>query len=280
MKKSIAALSYAATLLFTLSSQVHAHRTYNVTGYTGSSDATFSIDGSDGLGLPAPTYSGGGGPNANNSNSGSYYNGALPVSWMTAFHAPANFAGENFTLSTAEALAIGATTPSNFQLAASGSTTGTGLDFGFLRVDNSQAGILITVSADSSLNSTLQPYLAVYSGWDHTWTGNYGTAKTTAGGSTASRNSALIDGSSNPFGSDLQYVFSNTNSEGLSSISYLLTNIPTASHLTLLIGGANSTSGNYTISMTTVSEVPVPAAAWLFGSALFGIGAIGRRRRM
>lgn len=277
MKKSIAALSCAATLLFTLSSQVHAHRTYNVTGYATSSDDNFSTNGGDSLGLPAPTYSGGGGPNANNTASASYYNGALPVSWMTAFHAPANFAGENFTLSSADALAMTASTPSNFQLAVSGNATGSGMDFGYLRVDNPQAGILITVSAD---NSALQPYLAVYSGWDHTWTGNFGTTKTTAGGSTATRGSALIDGASNPFGSDLQYVFSDTNSAGLSSISYLLTNIPASSHLTLLIGGANGTAGNYTISMTTVSEVPVPAAAWLFGSALFGIGAVGRRRRV
>ncbi len=279
MKKSSLALSCAATLLFTLSSQVHAHRTYNVTGYAGSADATFSTDGSDSLGLPAPTYSGGGGPNANNPNSGSYYNGTLPVSWMAAFHAPAYFAGENFTLSTADALAMTASTPSNFQLAASGSTTGTGMDFGYLRVDNAQTGILITVSADNSLNSTLQPYLAVFGGWDHTWQGSYGTTKTTAGGSTATRSDALLDGSDNPFGSDLQYVASKTNSAGLSSVSYLLTNIPASSHLTLIIGGANGTSGNYTISMTTVSEVPVPAAAWLFGSALAGLGALARRRR-
>jgi hypothetical protein len=29
----------------------------------------------------------------------------------------------------------------------------------------------------------------------------------------------------------------------------------------------------------TVSQVPVPAAAWLFGSAMLGFGAISRRKR-
>ena len=29
----------------------------------------------------------------------------------------------------------------------------------------------------------------------------------------------------------------------------------------------------------TIGEVPLPAAVWLFGSALVGVGALGRRRR-
>jgi len=30
---------------------------------------------------------------------------------------------------------------------------------------------------------------------------------------------------------------------------------------------------------TTVSDVPVPAAAWLFGSCLMGMAGVGRRRK-
>jgi hypothetical protein len=29
----------------------------------------------------------------------------------------------------------------------------------------------------------------------------------------------------------------------------------------------------------SVSNVPIPAAAWLFGSAIFGLGAVGWKRR-
>lgn len=34
----------------------------------------------------------------------------------------------------------------------------------------------------------------------------------------------------------------------------------------------------YWASATTVSSVPIPAAAWLFGSALLGLGAVKRRK--
>lgn len=33
------------------------------------------------------------------------------------------------------------------------------------------------------------------------------------------------------------------------------------------------------VGMTDVSAVPVPAAAWLFGSGIFGLASIARRRR-
>lgn len=37
--------------------------------------------------------------------------------------------------------------------------------------------------------------------------------------------------------------------------------------------------GNATLQLTTTAPVPVPAAVWLFGSALSGLGLVGRRRR-
>ncbi len=41
---------------------------------------------------------------------------------------------------------------------------------------------------------------------------------------------------------------------------------------------ANTTDFNYTIAGTELTPVPVPAAAWLFGSALLGLAGVGRRR--
>lgn len=41
-------------------------------------------------------------------------------------------------------------------------------------------------------------------------------------------------------------------------------------------GGATLTSGSYT---TNVSPVPVPAAAWLFGSAIAGLVGFGKRKK-
>lgn len=41
---------------------------------------------------------------------------------------------------------------------------------------------------------------------------------------------------------------------------------------------ANTTTIDFDIDGTQVSEVPVPAAAWLFGSALLGLGGLKRRK--
>lgn len=261
-----------------LTAPAHAHRTYNVTGFADTVNPLFSLSGLDGFGQPTPSYSGGGGPRPGNVNSLSYYDGTLPVSWMAALHAPANTEGEVFTLSTADALGIGASTPSNFLVAAGGAEFGTGMDFGFIRVDNAQSGnghgVRITVSADATLGSTLVPYVALYSGWDHSWEGADGTVRDTSGGSTASRAAAFSAGVDNPFGSDLQFIAASDPEAGLSTVS-LFFSAPTASHYTVLIGGVGGTAGAYTAIVET-AVVPVPAAVWLFGSALAGV--VGLRR--
>ena len=45
------------------------------------------------------------------------------------------------------------------------------------------------------------------------------------------------------------------------------------------VGNVN-TVNSYTLTQAPVSEVPVPAAAWLFGSALVGLAGIGRKRKV
>lgn len=292
--------------LMAVAGQASAHRTYNVYGYAGSLDANFSVDGSDGLWNPAlvnsaaqhvvaPLYSGGGGPACGNATAGacppataggSFYRGNVPVSWMSALHATANTPGEVFDLSTADALSITATTPANFKLEVSGNATGTGMDFGYIRVDNAQNapgyGIKITVAADASLGSTLQPYVALFGGWDQSWTGadgnvaTLGTPLASASTPGANRGDAYsyTDG---VFGSSLKAIgYEYANTEGALAISFFFKS-PASGHYMLAIGGANGTSGAYTYHIET-APVPVPAAVWLLGSALGGLGAFGRRK--
>ena len=54
--------------------------------------------------------------------------------------------------------------------------------------------------------------------------------------------------------------------------------------ITPVQGGTNSDGAtvktSFRLNAVEVSEVPLPAAVWLFGSAIAGLGVIGRRRRM
>ena len=297
------ALVLTATLAGILGiNPAHAHRTYNVTGFGTGDGLAFSTNGSDGLWnasaqntlatpqyIVAPTYAGGGGPSCGNATTGacpptaaggSYDPGALPVSWMSALHATANTPGEVFNLSTADALTAGA--PGNFQLAVSGNSTGTGMDFGYIRVDNAQNapgyGIQVTVSAD--VGSSLVPYAALFGGWDDSWTGSDGTSSSLG----------FAGGSSTPFsdrGNSFSYVDGAGLNSSLKAIGLESANIalaqsvsfffqsPASGHYTLAIGGVNGTSGNYTYSITTV---PVPAAVWMFGAGLMGWLGIQKRK--
>lgn len=45
------------------------------------------------------------------------------------------------------------------------------------------------------------------------------------------------------------------------------------------LGGGVGVGASYTLHISNTSPVPIPAAAWLFGSALIGMVAVARRRR-
>lgn len=274
-----------SSLMLMLSQHALAHRTYNISGFSGILDPAYTFSGQDGLGLPNPTYGGGSGPNSTTTGQ-SFYNGQLPVSWMTALHEVADTAGEVFDLSTADALAASASTPANFVLGAGGTANGTGFDFGYIRVDHPQSqnghGVRVTVRADPALNSSLKPYLALYAGWDHSWVGADGTVKTAAGGSTANRASAYLPGN-NPLGSDLQLVAEAKNEAGLDSVTLYFTAGAleglASAHFTLFVGGVGGTQGAYRASVETAA-VPLPGTGLLFGSALTALGARRRQHRM
>jgi len=304
MRSSSAFAALVAGTALAVAAPVQAHRAYNVTGYAsltdldgntvvdGADGTIFSTNGSDGLwtsypGAPLSTrfsQSGGSGPNcgsasvcaAGTSTSASYYAGALPVSWNAFMHEHDYTPGEVFEFSTADALSIGVSTPANFRLAVSGNGTGTGMDFGYIRVDHPN-WIRITVSADASLGSTLAPSIALYAGWDNSWSGANGEVKDTLGLSSANRAVANVAGN-NPFGTtNLLEVYRDDNLAGLSTVTYLF-EVPVAvGHFTLAIGGANGTAGAYRAIVETASPVPVPAAAWLLGSALVATFATRQR---
>ncbi|MGD9603247.1 MAG: hypothetical protein AB7O21_14825 [Gammaproteobacteria bacterium] len=281
-RRRVAAAAVAGALA-TLSQGAFAHRTYNVTGFAGTLDPLFTLSGLDGFGLPAPQYAGGSGPNATTTGN-SFYQGALPVHWMTALHAAANEAGEIFDLSTADALTASASTPGNFLLGASGSTFGTGLDFGYIRVDNPQFenghGVRVTVSADATLGSTLKPTVALFAGWDHSWSGATGAVKAAAGGSSPAQRIAPYAPVDGALSSDLVLVQAIPNAPGVDTVSLFFQTALAASHYTLVIGGTDGSSGAYRVTVETVqvtpAPVPLPAPVLLLGSAL---GALCRRGR-
>jgi len=66
-----------------------------------------------------------------------------------------------------------------------------------------------------------------------------------------------------------------------STASATLTLFLAAGEYTLILGGYNGTSPGANLAYTatiSASPVPVPAAVWLFGSALAGLGVFGRRK--
>ena len=71
---------------------------------------------------------------------------------------------------------------------------------------------------------------------------------------------------------DMATLFLDLNFDNsINSWSLTFTNVQTTA------GGTATTT---TVYGSAVSEVPVPAAAWLFGSALVGLAGLGRKRKM
>ena len=322
MKKSVINLALGGAFIGMLgmSPAAFAHHAYNssangtttwaaVSAATGYTDSTTGLDGltrnSLSVGVPAtPT------------TTSSYYQGTAPVTFLAAFHAanigdadttaypsgtpnPLGAAWNTHELSTEDGK-VNKNAGAGFQLAASGKSAA-GVDWGYIRSDFAATEIRITVTADTgkslinpgSFNSavspnTLQPWLALYSGWDNTYDGITGNA-TAANTSlaplpgvntvTGVRSGSFVNGVNNPFGTTgLKYLGSVLNSSGQSSITYdLVTSIAANQHLTLLIGGAHGTAGNYILSISeNTAPVPEPEE---YAMMLLGFGMVGYQLR-
>lgn len=284
MKKTrVLALAGAIAGIMATMPAAHAHHSYNLDGYTNTSTG-HSLSGNDGgnpsvtpaiLGTTARWTAGG---------PGAGYTGALPGMWYAAFHGL-----ESHNLSTGDALAKTwnhdgdtgpsatplvpfATTHAGFELAVGpkswedtavqGANTGWGhgLDFGLIKLD--VAGHLnITVEADGS---GLLPAFSLYQGWD---TG------------TGVRHGPYVNNVSNPLSGTGLILLGSIANDGDGSVTYQFNNLAAGGKYSLFIGGDDgAVGGKYKVNMT-LSQVPLPAAVWLFGSALAGMGVIGRRRR-
>lgn len=142
---------------------------------------------------------------------------------------------------------------------------------GTITYEGAEHALSGTAAWDAGTNTLTYSYLgasndgsgSIYSETNSSCTGSGNISGNTVCGSFASS-------TPNWEGLDLNLVFSSD----LSSFTGSLQGISTSgSGLT-----ANTTTLNYAIAGAVVAEVPVPAAAWLFGSALIGLAGVKRRK--
>jgi hypothetical protein len=243
------------------------------------------------------------GTNAAYGNAGNPgYTGNLPASWYTVLNAT-----DAATIKTADlpasvqmggsagvpALTTGgkafqdAGTTSN--LASYYTNWGHNADFGLFHL-NAASDVTITVAADGS---PLSPGFSVWQGWDtsagssrhQTWLIN-GAPKLSAGASGVLGSSlGTFEGTAYTSTSGGSATLTLTN---LAAGDYTLilggfsdkTCTGSAGSSCTFVGGQGGTNAKYQVSFSTAAAapVPIPAAVWLFGSALAGLGVIGRRK--
>jgi hypothetical protein len=238
-----------ATLILSGLCPAHAYVLYNTNGGQ-------NQNGTDGQ-LP-PTWV--------NSSNGAVpaFTGSMNVMWYVNLQP-----NDAPTLSTADAINNNGA-PSNFQLftgpGAWNNLIGHGLDYGLIHL-NGPTDLTITVAADASASSQLRPGFSMYQGWDT--------------GTTFDRTGLpYVNNVNDPLGTvGLTYLNQAFTTTPGGSASYTFTNLA-AGDYTLMLGGSGGTGavgGKYQVSFS-VTSVPVPAAFWLLGSALAGIGITARRK--
>ena len=181
--------------------------------------------------------------------------------------------GSTYGVSKADAIAEGA--PSTYAVETLANrwnpsrSWGNALDFGLIDL-HTTGNLLIEVEADATQSSTFTPGFTLFSGWADTGTGNKHGAW----------NANPVDPTTLG-ATGLTYVghASTTTAGGVSS--YLFTNLA-AGNYSLWIGGNGTVaapvgSQSY-IANITASPVPLPAAVWLFGSALMGFLGLQKRK--
>lgn len=248
-----AVTALAAIWLFN-GSTTQASLVYNLTGWdstgTGGADGGFTANW---VGGTAPTYT-----------------GSLNAMWYANVGV-----GGSETVSSTDARGKGANP--NFALAVgprawNDNTSGTqgqghGSDFGLIQLDG-PSNLSITVAADVGLGSSLKPGFSLFQGWDV--------------GSASERVQPFQNNADNPLGtSGLVFQDSASTTTPGGSAVHLFTNLPAGTY-SLFVGGnfagGTGAPGKYTVSLTA-SPVPLPAAAWLFGSGLLGLGSLAGRLR-
>lgn len=211
------------------------------------------------------------------------YIAGLPVTWLANIDAN----DTNYEVSSANAVSAGAS--SGYTLSSinnnwrkSNATGGLDaswghtLDFGL--IDMSVAGNLtIEVKADSVLSSDFVPGFTVWSGWGDSGAGDKHSAWN------------FLNADPKPFfgtavvaplfleGVTYQGEDSTTVSGGTASLT--LNNLAAGKYIVFIGGNSDTSTANDTYTANiTVSSVPVPAAAWLMGSAILGLVGVSRKK--
>ena len=143
---------------------------------------------------------------------------------------------------------------------------GHGADIGLLQL-GSASNLTITVAADSTTpadpTTVIIPGFSLFQGWDT--------------GTTANQVQAYFNNQNNPLGTvGLTYL----NGGGGSGTAYTMefTNLSAGDYTLILGGNAAGGHGAYSVTFATTA-VPVPAALWLFSSALLGLGVFSKRKQ-
>lgn len=256
-----AALAGAIAGLMLGSGVASAHVSYNLAG-----NGTAGAAPADG----ANTDWSAGGPTG--------YAGTLPITWYAHVHNTGGVANSQ-TANSADAVA--ATVPNGIAVGAKAYKDGTTnwghtADFALFKLE-ADAEVTISVSSD---NSALRPAFGLWQGWDTGFGSRHGTYLS---------NGALNPMAANPFPGSAginvvdpnAWAFAATQGTPGAPAAATLTRMLTAGLYTLAIGGYDGTVGGQHAYSTTISAaaVPVPAAVWLFGSALAGLVGAQRRRR-
>lgn len=244
------AIASAVTTLMLGATAAQAHVSYNLNSSTANGNAV------------AGPWTGG---------APSGYIGHLPVTWVANVHNDGN-PNASYEVSTANAIAEGAASTYVVETLNNkwnpANSWGNALDFGLIDL-HSAGNLLIQVQAD---NSTFTPGFTLFSGWD--------TSPTSS--KHGSWNVALPAVPVNPRGTTgLTYVGQASTAVAGGVASYLFTGLA-AGQYSLWIGGngtGSTPAGTQKyIANITASPVPVPAAVWLFGSAMAGLVGFNRRK--
>lgn len=75
---------------------------------------------------------------------------------------------------------------------------------------------------------------------------------------------------------DIDFNFLNTN---WNTVTQGYTFLPTATHFKVVLVGTNAGQVGFDNLKIDANVIPVPAAAWLFGSALLGLAGVARRKK-
>lgn len=250
-----AALMVAASLSFG-SSAAQASVAYNINGW----DGGVFYGASDGrtpgiwIGGSAPAYT-----------------GSLSTPWFADLTV-----GTSDVVSNAGAHAAGADAlyelavgPMGWYRNVANSGRGHGADIGLIKLE-SAANLTITVAADSlttaDLTTVIKPGFSLFQGWD--------TSSTVT---TSAQKSAYLNNANNPFGSVGLTYLNGVGGTG-SSVSLVFTNLAAGDYTLILGGNGGGGHGDYSVTFSSTAPVPLPAAVWLFGTALMGGTWISRRK--